>query len=117
MYSLLGHSGDAPVEANPACATLAKVSLVFLLAGIYYLLCMFSVLLYVQQEHTSSFSYDYVPVAEPNKPMHMKSIAESNYEVDPNNEEPYWEPSSREDELKMQIKKLGVLEITLESLK
>ena len=48
---------------------------------------------------------------------HVKSIAGSNYEVDPENEEPYWETSSREDELKMQIKKLGVLEITLESLK
>ena len=47
----------------------------------------------------------------------MKTIAESNYEVDPDNEEPYWEPSSREDELKVQIKKLGVLEIDKESLK
>ena len=47
----------------------------------------------------------------------METIAESNYEVDPDNEEPYWEPSSREDELKVQIKKLGVLVIDEESLK
>ena len=47
----------------------------------------------------------------------MKSIAESNYEFDPDNEEPYWEPSSREDELKIQIKQLGVLEISEEGLK
>ena len=117
MYSLLGHNEDVPVESNPACAPLAKVIRVFQLAGTYYSLCMFSVPQYMQQEHTSSFSYDYVPVAEPNKPMHMKSIAEFNYEFDPDNEEPYWEPSSREDELKMQIKKSGVLEIDEESLK
>ena len=47
----------------------------------------------------------------------MKPNDEHHYEFDPDNEEPYWEPSSREDELKMQIQMLRMDEITAERLR
>ena len=42
---------------------------------------------------------------------------EHHYEFDPDNEEPYWEPSSREDELKIQIQMLRMDKITADSLR
>jgi len=39
-------------------------------------------------------------------PDNMIPNDEHHYEFDPDNKEPYWEPSSREDELKIQIQML-----------
>ena len=39
------------------------------------------------------------------------------YEVDEDYEDPYWDPSSKEDELRMQLQKLKVQEIPIEDLK
>ena len=47
----------------------------------------------------------------------MKPNGDHHYEFDPDNEEPYWEPSSREDELKIQIQMLRMDKITAESLR
>ena len=38
------------------------------------------------------------------------------YEVDEDYEDPYWDPSSKEDELRMQLQKLKVQEIPREDL-
>jgi len=42
---------------------------------------------------------------------------EHHYEFDPDNEQPYWEPSSREDELKMQLQMLRMDKISADSLR
>ena len=44
------------------------------------------------------------------------TTAEQYLEVGQDSEDPYWEPSNREDELKIQLQNLGVLEITEDSL-
>ena len=64
-------------------------------------------------------TYDYVGVIEPThfRKQTLTSIKESNYEFDPDNEEPYWEPSSREDELKMQLQNLGITSISETNLR
>ena len=46
-----------------------------------------------------------------------KPIRKYHSEYDPDKEDPYWEPSSKENELKMQLQMLGIEEITAESLR
>ena len=43
--------------------------------------------------------------------------SEAHYEFDASSEENYWEPSSKEDELKAQFHKLGIEEISENSIK
>ena len=63
----------------------------------------------------SSASYDYAKETEPTEPS-GKTTAEPYLEIGQDSEDPYWDPSNREDELKIQLQNLGVLEITEDSL-
>ena len=45
------------------------------------------------------------------------NVLEGHYEFNLEEEEPYWEPASREDDLKQQLHKLGVTDISTECLK
>ena len=44
------------------------------------------------------------------------TISEGHYEFNLEEEEPYWEPASREDDLKQQLYKLGVTDVSIESV-
>ena len=63
----------------------------------------------------SSPVYDYARSMEYDGEVKLGSTPERHYEFDVENEETYWEPASREDELKMQLQKLGVREIAEDS--
>ena len=67
------------------------------------------------QKRTSSFFYDYVGDDE-SEPGDVAAIPEGHYEFDTNEEEPFWEPASREDELKRQLQTLTIPDISADTL-
>ena len=50
-------------------------------------------------------------------PQHKPSEGTPHYEVSEDYSDPYWEPANMEDELKLQLARLQVLEIPTEDLK
>ena len=46
----------------------------------------------------------------------MAAIPEGHYEFDTNEEEPFWDPASREDELKRQLQTLTIPDISADTL-
>ena len=70
---------------------------------------------FLAQKRTSSFFYDYVG-DEDSEPGDVAAIPEGHYEFDTNEEEPFWDPASREDELKRQLQTLTIPDISADSL-
>ena len=67
------------------------------------------------QKRTSTSFYDYVGDDE-SEPGDVATIPEGHYEIDTNEEEPFWEPASREDELKRQLQTLTKPDISADTL-
>ena len=64
--------------------------------------------------HSAEYAYATAStsISNPPPPGNMSG----HYEVDEDYEDPYWDPSSKEDELRMQLQKLKVQEIPREDL-
>ena len=64
-----------------------------------------------------SAEYDYARSGAHEYEVPGTTILDGHYEFNLEEEEPYWEPASREDDLKQQLCKLGVTDVSIESVK
>lgn len=62
--------------------------------------------------------YDYADTTEPIKlPISTDNMKIQDHEFDLHSEDPYWEPSSKEEELRVELQKIGIVEYRPENLK
>ena len=69
------------------------------------ILCAFYI-----QERKTSITYDYTRDEESTFTLASPGTYDGHYEIDSANEEPFWEPASAEDELKMQLQDITMSE-------
>ena len=81
--------------------------------------CRILCLLFALTQITSaSHVYDYADTTEPINPLiRTDTLKIQDYEFDLHSEDPYWEPSSKEEELRMELQRIGIVEYRPENLK
>ena len=73
--------------------------------------------MYILCPQVVSAEYDYARSGAHGYEVPVTTILDGHYEFNLEEEEPYWEPANREDDLKQQLYKLGVTDVSIKSVK